>query len=48
MAGAAEDLMATHSGLLRAIGEGLVSWSYFAIVWLILWYLYRKGTFVRI
>jgi predicted acyltransferase len=48
VAGAAQNLMATHSGLLRAIGEGLVSWTYFAIVWLILWYLYRKGTLVRI
>jgi predicted acyltransferase len=46
--GLAHNLMATHSGLLRAIGEGLVSWVYFAIVWLILLYLYRKGTFVRI
>jgi predicted acyltransferase len=48
VAGLAHNLMATHNGLLVAIGEGLVSWTYFAIVWLILWYLYRKGTLVRI
>jgi len=48
VAGVAHNLMATHNGLLVAIGEGLVSWTYFAIVWLILWYLYRKGTLVRI
>jgi predicted acyltransferase len=46
--GVAHNLLATHSGLLRAIGEGLVPWTAFTIVWLILLYLYRKGTFVRI
>ncbi len=46
--GLAHNLMATHSGLLQAIGAGLIPWAYFAIVWLILLYLYRKGTLVRI
>ena len=40
--------MAGFNAPRDTIGEGLVSWSYFAIVWLILWYLYRKGTLVRI
>ena len=46
--GVARNLMATHNELLRAIGQGLVSWAAFAIIWLILLYLYRKGTFVRV
>jgi predicted acyltransferase len=46
--GVARNLMATQHGLLQAIGAGLVPWTAFAIVWLILWYLYRKGTFIHI
>ncbi len=46
--GVAHNLMATQIAFLQAIGEGLVSWTAFAIIWLILWYLYRKGTLVRI
>ena len=46
--GVAHNLMASHSGLLLAMGAGLVHWAAFAIVWLILLYLYRKGTFVRV
>jgi predicted acyltransferase len=46
--GVARNLMATHSPLLQAMGAGLVHWAAFAIVWLILLYLYRKGTFVRV
>ena len=46
--GVAHNLLATHSPLLQAMGEGLVHWTAFAIVWLILLYLYRKGTFVRV
>ena len=42
--GVAHNLTATHIAFLQAIGEGLVSWTAFAIVWLILWYLYRKAT----
>ena len=46
--GMAHNILIPHGGLLRMIGEGLVSCTAFAIVWLILWYLYRKGTLVRI
>jgi predicted acyltransferase len=46
--GIARNLTAAHSPLLQAIGEGLDHWTAFAIVWLILLYLYRKGTFVRV
>jgi predicted acyltransferase len=45
--GVARNLIA-HSGLLHNIGDALVPVAGFAIVWLILWYLYRKGTFIRI
>jgi predicted acyltransferase len=46
--GIARNLTAAHSPLLQALGEGLPHWTAFAIVWLILLYLYRKGTFVRV
>ena len=48
VSGVAHNLMATDNGLLQAIGAGLIPWATFAIIWLILWYLYRKGTFVRV
>ena len=46
--GVASNLMALQSGWLRAVGEAIGPLAAFTIVWLILWYLYRKGTFVRI
>ena len=45
--GVARNLIA-QGGLLRGIGEALGPLAAFTIVWLILLYLYRKGTFVRI
>ena len=46
--GVARDLATAQSGSLRAIGEALGPLAAFALLWLILLYLYRKGTFVRI
>jgi predicted acyltransferase len=46
--GLARNLSDWDSSLLRAIGEALGPLAAFAILWMILWYLYRKGTLVRI
>jgi predicted acyltransferase len=46
--GVARNLTATSIPWLRALGEAMGPIASFAIVWLILLYLYRKGTFVRV
>lgn len=46
--GVARNLVATDIEWLRAVGQALEPMTAFAIVWLILLYLYRKKTFVRI
>jgi predicted acyltransferase len=46
--GLARNLTASQSGLLHAAGEAIGPLTAFAIIWLILLYLYRKGTFVRV
>jgi predicted acyltransferase len=45
--GAARNLIA-QSGRLQAIGQTLNPLAAFAILWLILWYLYRNRTFIRV
>ena len=46
--GLAKNLGASHSEFLQAVGAALGPFAAFAIIWLILLYLYRKGTFVRV
>ena len=46
--GVARNLIATDNAWLRALGVAFEPITAFAIVWLILLYLYRKKTFVRI
>jgi predicted acyltransferase len=46
--GVARNLMATQYELMQRIGALLGPLAAFAILWLILLYMYRKGTFVRI
>ena len=48
MGGITANLATSQSGLLQAIGEAICPLTAFAILWLILLYLYRKGTFVRV
>ena len=45
--GVARNLIA-QGGWLEAFGHALSPITAFALVWLVLWYLYRKGTFVRV
>jgi predicted acyltransferase len=46
--GLARNLIASQNGLLHAAGEAIGPLTAFMIVWLILLYLYRNGTFVRV
>lgn len=46
--GVARNLAVSHSDLLKAIGAALGPLTAFGIVWGILFYLYRKDTFLRI
>jgi predicted acyltransferase len=46
--GVARNLTGAGNSVLQAIGETLGSLAAFSIVWLVLLYLYRKGTFVRV
>lgn len=46
--GVARNLAATENSHLQAVGNALEPLAAFVFLWLILWYLYRKGTFVRV
>jgi predicted acyltransferase len=46
--GTAHNLLAAQSELLQALGRALSPLATFAVIWSILWYLYRNKTFIRI
>ena len=46
--GLARNLSASHFEFVKAVGAALVPFAALAMLWLVLPYLYRKGTFVRV